>query len=139
LVLTSGIYGSKSYFDEHKKPESLEDLEHHLWCGYIRDLLFTEELYFLKFEETVIQPRYRTTSSIAQMEAICAGSVVGVLPCFMAKQRSDLERILPQQVSIERSYWLCLHEDLGNLSRVRFVMQEIEKLVMRDRDLFQSD
>jgi DNA-binding transcriptional LysR family regulator len=137
--VTLGIYGSKSYFEKHKKPESLEDLKRHLWCGYIMDLLFTEELYFLKFEETVIQPRYRTTSSIVQMEAICAGSVIGVLPCFMAKQRSNLERILPQQVSIERSFWLSLHEDLGNLFRVRFVMEEIERLVMRDRNLFQSD
>jgi DNA-binding transcriptional LysR family regulator len=134
-----GIYGSKSYFKKCKRPESLEDLKHHLWCGYIVDLLFTEELYFLKFGETVIQPRYRTTSPIVQMEAICAGSVIGVLPCFMAKQRSELERVLRQQVNIERSYWLSLHEDLGNLPRVRCVMQEIERLVMLDRNLFLSE
>jgi DNA-binding transcriptional LysR family regulator len=84
----------------------------------------------------VITPRYRTTSVSAQIEAVAGGSVIAVLPCYMASQRGGLERLLPDEVSIERSYWISVHGDLVDSPRVRTLMQQIEQQVHRDRSLF---
>jgi len=54
----------------------------------------------------------------------------------MVSQRSGPERILPDQVSIERSYWISVHTDLADSPRIRALMQQIERQVHLDRTLF---
>jgi DNA-binding transcriptional LysR family regulator len=133
---TLGIYAAPPYFKDRSRPSSIADLSDQPWCGYIMELLFTSELDLLKFGPQVITPRYRTTSVSAQIEAVAGGSVIAVLPCYMASQRGGLERLLPDEVSIERSYWISVHGDLVDSPRVRTLMQQIEQQVHRDRSLF---
>jgi DNA-binding transcriptional LysR family regulator len=133
---TLGIYAVPAYFKNRVRPSSIADLSDQAWCGYIMDLLFTPELDLLKFGPQAITPCYRTTSVTAQMEAVTGGSVIAVLPCYMACQRGGLERLLPDQVSIERSYWISVHGDLADSPRVRALMQQIEHQVHLDRSLF---
>ena len=54
----------------------------------------------------------------------------------MASQRGGLERLLPEQVNIERSYWISVHGDLAESPRIRTLMQQIEREVHRDKSLF---
>ena len=136
---TLGIYGAPAHFESRPRPSSLEDLSEQSWCGYIKDLLFTSELDFMTFESQVITPKYRTTSVTVQLEAVLSGSVIAILPCYMATQRGGLDRILPDQVSIERFYWISVHGDLADSPRVRALMQAVESQVHLDRRLFQPD
>ena len=53
--------------------------------------------------------------------------MVAVLPCYMALQRGDLERLLLEELSIERTYWIAVHGDQANSPRVRTLMQQIER------------
>jgi DNA-binding transcriptional LysR family regulator len=133
---TLGIYAAPSYFKNRARPSSIADLSGHAWCGYIMDLLFTPALDLLNFGPQTITPCYRTTSVTAQMEAVTEGSVIAVLPCYMASQRGGLERLLPKEVGIERSYWISVHGDLAHSPRVRTLMQQIEHRVHLDRSLF---
>jgi DNA-binding transcriptional LysR family regulator len=100
------------------------------------DLLFTSELDLLTFGGQAITPRYRTTSVSAQLEAVIGGSVIAVLPCYMALQHDGLERVLPNEVSIERSYWISVHGDQAGSPRIRTFMQQIERHVHLDKPLF---
>jgi DNA-binding transcriptional LysR family regulator len=131
-----GIYAAPAYLSERPRPASIDDLPDHRWCGYIMDLLFTSELDLLTFEGQVITPWYRTTSVSAQLEAVVGGSAIAVLPCYMAEQRGGLERLLPDQVNIERSYWISVHGDLAKSPRIHTLMQQIERHVHLDRPLF---
>jgi DNA-binding transcriptional LysR family regulator len=131
-----GIYGAPSYFKDRPRPSSVADLPDHRWCGYIMDLLFTTELDLLTFGGQAITPWYRTTSVSAQLEAVIGGSVIAVLPCYMALQREGLERLLPDEVSIERSYWISVHGDQADSPRIRTLMQQIERHVHLDKPLF---
>jgi DNA-binding transcriptional LysR family regulator len=131
-----GIYGAAAYFKDRPRPLSVADLSSHRWCGYIMDLLFTTELDLLTFGGQAITPWYRTTSVSAQLEAVIGGSVIAVLPCYMALQRGGLERLLPDDVSIERTYWISVHGDQADSPRIRALMQQIERHVHLDRLLF---
>ncbi len=128
-----GIFGAKSYFEHRKRPASIDDLKEHDWCGYIKQLLFTDELDMLKLGNTIISPRLRTNSVTVQTETILAGSALGVLPCYMGNRHKDLERLLPR-VNIERAYWLAVHEDMANVPRVRATMKAIEYSIELDRN-----
>jgi DNA-binding transcriptional LysR family regulator len=134
-----GIYGTPSHFGNRPRPLSLDDLAEQSWCGYIKELLFTSELDFMTFESQDIAPRFRTTSVTAQLEAVLSGSVIAILPCYMAAQRNGLERLLPKHVNIERSYWISVHGDLADSPRVRALMRAIERRVHLDRALFVPD
>ena len=131
-----GIYGAPSYFQERPRPSSVADLPDHRWCGYIMDLLFTTELDLLTFGGQAITPWYRTTSVTAQLEAVRGGSAIAVLPCYMALQHDGLERLLPNEVNIERTYWISVHGDQADSPRIRTLMQQIERHVHLDRPLF---
>lgn len=134
-----GAYAATSYFDHAQRPQTLDELTDHPWCGYIDELLYTDELDLLVFGGQRIRPNYRSTGVIAHLEAVCTGTMFGVLPCYIARQREGLERLLPDQIKLERTYWLAVHEDLASVHRVRFVMNEIERWVRADKAAFRSD
>src|ERR1700744_826387 len=133
---TLGIYGAPEYFADRPRPSSVDDLPDQRWCGYIMDLLFTSELDLLTFEGQVITPWYRTTSLSAQLEAVVGGTAIAVLPSYMASQRGGLERLLPERVNFEPSFWILVHSEYDDSPRIRALMQELERQVRRDRAVF---
>jgi hypothetical protein len=36
----------------------------------------------------------------------------------MAQRETSLQVVLPKQISVERTYWLVVHEDLRHVARV---------------------
>jgi DNA-binding transcriptional LysR family regulator len=132
------LYGSSTYFESQPYPASVQDLGDHLWCGYIDELLFTQELDMMHLREATIKPRFRTTSVTVQLEAVQAGAVLAILPCYMAAQYPLLEAVLPETVSVELNYWMSVHGDLADSPRVRAVMDGIERMVHQDKAVFMS-
>lgn len=130
------IYAAQDYFVGRPQPESIGDLRDDLWCGYIEELLFTEALDMMTFGDTIIVPRYRTTSVTAQLGAALSGAALAVLPTYMAAQHPTLVPVLMESVKIELTYWISVHRDLANSPRVRAVMDAIEQIVHADRELF---
>jgi DNA-binding transcriptional LysR family regulator len=134
--LEFGVYGAPAYFAARRRPGSVDDLASETWCGYIKELLFTPELAALPPCADEGAVRYRTTSVTVQLGAALGGYALAALPCFLADGQAALERILPDTALFERSYWLCVHEDLARHPRVRALMNAIEAQVLRDRALF---
>jgi LysR substrate binding domain. len=66
----------------------------------------------LTFGDTAITPYYRTTSVTAQLEAVKSGSAIAVLPRYMGDQYSEFEMVLPNEIGLERTYWIAVHHDL---------------------------
>lgn len=132
-----GLYASPKYLANNTHPIGLETLNDHNWCGYIDELLYTPALDLLKFAEVEIDPRYRCADVISQIEAVCSGAVIGVLPCFVAEKRGGLVRLLAEEISIVRPYYMVVHEDLAKLGRVRLVMEELENWIRLEKSCFQ--
>ncbi|MCK9919156.1 LysR family transcriptional regulator [Microbacteriaceae bacterium K1510] len=131
------LYGSAVYFKNHRRPKTVSDLKHHILTGYIPELQFTKELDAVNLGGTSrANPRIRSTSVIAQVNAVASGAAIGVLPGYLARSHKELRPILDQDLRITRSYWISVHDDLRHLQRVQTVLKAITARVRQDRSLF---
>lgn len=131
-----GFFASVDYLQRQGRPNSIADLRQHTLCGYIPEMLHTQELNYLADPGLSLLPRLRSTSVLAQREMIESGAAIGVLPLFMAHDRPNLLQILPHEFTITRSYWLSVHEDLRALPRIRTVIDDIVNIARADHQIF---
>jgi len=112
------LYGAKSYLAAHPPIRNREDLDHHMFIGYVDDLLFSQELHYL--DELCRPDRIglRSTSILAQHRAIAAGAGIGVLPAFIASQDTSLQRILPAK-AMQRTFWMSMPVEIKHLARMQ--------------------
>ena len=59
-----------------------------------------------------------------------------MLPHFLVAKEHRLQRILPESISLTRSFWLIVHSDMKDLARVRTVCDFIVNEVRAAHDLF---
>ena len=106
-----------------------DDLAHHDFVSYIEDLIEMPELRF--FDNTVKNAHvvFRSTNVSAQFNAILQGIGLGLVHCFMAQREPELQVVLPEQISVERTYWLLVHEDLRHVARVDAVCQFLTRML----------
>ncbi|MGO4740308.1 LysR family transcriptional regulator [Bosea sp. 2KB_26] len=118
------LYGIEAYLHRHGAPRNRADLGMYVMCGYIPELLHTRELDYA----TIVgnwKIRLRSTSILAQLEMICGGQAIGILPCFLARQRPELIPLLPNEIWLQRSYWVSIHDDLKQVQKHRVVLQAL--------------
>ena len=132
-----GLYGTDAYFAIRPYPTCAADLKAHVLAGYIPDLLFTSALDFsLLADHVEVTPAVRSTSVMAQVNAVRSGAAMGVLPHFLAAPHGELVRLLPQDLAYTRSYWISVHDDMRRLNRVRAVLDALHVAAREDRGLF---
>ncbi|TQF40553.1 LysR family transcriptional regulator [Bradyrhizobium sp. UNPF46] len=131
-----GLYAAPTYLDRFPKIASKQDLPQHRFVGYIEELLFTPELDYLPQVSPRISARFRSANLIAQLNATLSGFGIAVLPHFMASDYPQLVAVLPQEISITRTFWMLMHADSKDLARIRAVADYIGEIVERERALF---
>jgi len=132
-----GLFASRSYLAGKPAIRQKEDLRHHRIIGYIDDLLFDRDLGFMQEIFPNLKVQLRSSTVIAQKNAIQAGAGIGVLPYFLVEGWEDLVPVLPE-IFIERAYWLQVHPHSRELARVRETMDFIIEQVEAGRELFLS-
>ena len=124
------LYAAPAYLKGRPPIVSAADLCSHLFVSYIGDLLHFPELDFLQHVAPECATSVESSNLVAQLRATLAGAGLCVLPAFLAAEEQGLVRVLPDQVSLTRSLWLTVHQDLAELARVkavaRFVRDEVE-------------
>lgn len=136
---TLELYGTDRYFDRCGKPKAMAELGQHKFAGYIPELLFTKELNFSKLNDGIeVAPVIRSTSVIAQVNAVLSGAAIGVLPRFLATPHDALKPLLENEFQLTRSYWIAVHDDLRHLHRIQVVLKAITAMVRSDRRSFIS-
>ena len=136
LDYTLGLYATADYLDRAPQIISRADLPQHRFVGYIEELLFTPELDYLPQISQKIAAKFRSANLIAQLNATLSGFGIAVLPHFMATAHRELLPVLPQDVSISRTFWLLMHADSKDLARIRAVANYIYETVENERALF---
>ena len=130
------LYAAPSYLAAHPPIESAADLCRHRFVSYIGDLLHFPELDFLQHVAPECATSVESSNLVAQLRATLAGAGLCVLPAFLARGEPGLERVLPDEVSLTRSLWLIVHQDLGELARVKAVVRFIREEIEGARSLF---
>ncbi len=73
-----------------------------------------------------------TTSTFAQMKAVADGIGISVLPCCLADNRPELERVWPDERPTMRPVWMVMHQDLRRAARIRLVSNAIAEAFERN-------
>jgi DNA-binding transcriptional LysR family regulator len=128
-----GLYGAPAYLAAHPPLMTRADMSRHRFVGYIEDLLYAPELDYMDAPDAEIAVRLRSSNLIAQLRATLAGAGLCVLPHFIAEQEPGLQRVLPEQVGLQREFWLLTHADLKAVARVRAVADFIAEEVRAAR------
>jgi DNA-binding transcriptional LysR family regulator len=133
------LYGSREYLSNHAAIDSVDDLAQHDFVSYIEDRIEMPELRF--FDNTIKNAHvvFRSTNVSAQFNAILEGIGLGLVHCFMARREPRLQVILPQQIRVDRTYWLVVHEDLRHVARVDAVCQFLTRILGQDPALMMGD
>ena len=133
------LYGARDYLAAHAPILSQDDLAGHDFVSYIDDLIELPELRF--FDSTIKNANvvFRSSNVSAQFNAIVDGIGLGLVHCFMAQREARLVPILPDRISVERSYWLLVHEDLRQVARVAAVCEFLTEVLGRDPGLMMGD
>jgi DNA-binding transcriptional LysR family regulator len=131
-----GLYAAPAYLDLSASIATAADLKGHRFVTYIEDLLHFPELDFVRHVAPEGCTALESSNLVAQLRATVAGAGLCVLPAFLAAGDPRLVRILPGEVTLTRSLWLIVHQDLAELARVRAVMRFIRDAVDAERRLF---
>lgn len=107
----------EDYLAAHPPISTVEDLRHHRMIGYISDMIFDSELDYLT--ETGAETAALTSNSVSvQMQAIRAGAGLGVVHDFAIPFVPGVRRVLVDQISLTRSFWLLRHADDARSARM---------------------
>lgn len=133
------LYAARSYLARRAPITGIEDLGLHDFVSYIDDLIEMPELRF--FDNTIKNANvvFRSTNVSAQFNAILDGIGLGLVHCFMAAREPRLAVVLPDKISVERTYWLLVHEDLRQVARVDAVCRFLTDILSRETRLMMGD
>jgi DNA-binding transcriptional LysR family regulator len=134
-----GLYASRKYLRAAGGVSSIDDLQKLDVIGYIEDLIYAPELNYLPLISKSLHGRFRSGNLIAQLQAVLVGQGIAVLPKFIAAEYAQLQPVLAQDVRLVRTFYLLLHEDDRNLSRVRTVADFIADEMKKNEHLFKFD
>ena len=131
-----GLYASPAYLGARPEISCTEDLGGHRFVSYIGDLLNFPELDVLQHIAPQGSTSLQSTNLVAQLRATLAGAGLCVLPGFLAAEETGLVRVLPEEISLTRSLWMIVHQDLGELARIKAVVRFIREQVEADKSVF---
>ncbi len=111
------LAASEAYLSKHPPIQSLSDLQGHRIVGYIQDMIFDKELDYLG-SIGVERVNLASNSVSVQINWVRHGSGIGIVHDFSIPWSRDLRKILPDEVSLTRSFYLVRHADDGRLERL---------------------
>jgi DNA-binding transcriptional LysR family regulator len=131
-----GLYAAPAYLRDSPDIASQEDLFRHRFVSYIGELLHFPELDVLQHVAPGGTTSVESSNLVAQLRATLAGAGLCVLPGFLAAEEEGLVRVLASEISLTRSLWLTVHQDLAELARVKATVRFIKDEVEAARGLF---
>lgn len=128
------LAASTQYLAQRPAVQSVEDLRAHRMVGYIADMIFDKELDYLGQLGAERIPLASNSVSV-QLNWLRHGAGIGVVHDFALPSAPELIRVIADQISLTRSFWLIRHADDGRVERLnRFadlLAQGIRKEVLR--------
>ncbi|PSL20630.1 LysR family transcriptional regulator [Shimia abyssi] len=105
------------YLKKNPPIEKLSDLKDHMVVGYIPDMIFDKELDYLN-EVGVERVRLASNSASVQFNWVRRGAGIGIVHDFAIPSARAIHKVLPEDVSLTRSFYLIRHADDRRLERM---------------------
>ncbi len=116
----------QSYLDSHPPIRRLADLQGHRLIGYIPDMIFDKELDYLAELGAERVPLASNSVSV-QLNWVRTGAGIAIVHDFAIPSAPGMVRILPEELSLTRAFWLIRHQDDRRSQRLsRFAALLIE-------------
>lgn len=136
---TLNLVGARNYLKNHKPIGSPEDLADHKIVGYIPDMIFDKELDYLS-AMGIERVALASNSVSVQMAWIRQGNGLGIVHDFAAAPfMRRLVRILPDQFSLTRSFYLIRHQDDRRLERMNRFTEALVSGIRNEVSRLQSE
>ncbi|QYB00811.1 LysR family transcriptional regulator [Rhodococcus sp. USK10] len=123
-----GLYASADYLDTHPRIAHVLDLHEHALIGYVDSLLDVPALRILDEVLPGHRTRIQTNNITGQWTATAAGLGVSALPLYIGDPDPRLVRILDEEVTVLRKYWLIVPRELQRLARVRAAISALRSI-----------
>ncbi len=125
------LAASRDYLARHPPIHTLADLKGHRMIGYIPDLIFDKELDYLA--ETGVEIVTLASNSVSvQFNWLRAGAGVAIVHAFSLPAAPDLVRVLPEALSLTRSFHLIRHDDDRRVERLNRFAELLAQGVRRE-------
>ncbi len=112
------IYARQDLAAAHGPFRSLDDLEPMRGIGYISDMIFDKDLDYYALLSRGGEPALTSNSLIMQLRWCLNGAGFCILPEFVAREHEELQRILPDDLRLTRSFYLVRHQDDARVARI---------------------
>ncbi|WP_319823499.1 LysR family transcriptional regulator [Thalassovita sp.] len=107
----------RDYLARHDPIETVADLRGHRMIGYIPDMIFDKELDYLS-ESGVERVSLASNSVSVQFNWVRQGGGIGIVHDFAIPSASGLQKILVDDLSLIRSFYLIRHADDRRMERL---------------------
>ncbi len=112
-----GLAASRDYLSRHGPISDRSALKAHRIIGYIPDMIFDRELDYLA--EMGLETVDLASNLVSvQLGWLRAGAGVGIVHKFVLPDTPDLVSILPESLTLTRSFWLVRHADDARIDRL---------------------
>lgn len=111
------LAASRAYLAAHDPILGPQDLKAHRFVGYIPDMIFDKELDYLTAIGVASVPLASNSVSV-QLNWLRHGAGLGVVHDFALPAAPELQRVIPDQISLSRAFWLIRHADDGRVERL---------------------
>jgi DNA-binding transcriptional LysR family regulator len=128
------LYCSKEYLGRYGAPRRREDLDAHVFVGYIDDLLVINAVRWLDEVVTAPAMSFHSNSVFAQCNAAVSGLGIALLPTFVGEGVPGLQRILTDKVSVQRDVWVSVRTEQSHLSRIKAATQFLKHIFTLDAE-----
>ncbi|KPN63301.1 transcriptional regulator, LysR family [Aliiroseovarius crassostreae] len=118
------LAASETYLRHAPRLERLADLRDHPIVGYIQDMIFYPELDFLT-KLGIERVQLASNLVAVQQGMVRQGGGVGITHDFILPFAPELRRVLSDQLSITRSFYLVRHEGDARVERFARVAEAL--------------
>jgi DNA-binding transcriptional LysR family regulator len=132
------LYASEAYLARAGAQATPTDLSGQQIIGFDKTMARSPGALWLDQHKSGARVVIRCNSIMSAVNAAIAGMGVTVLPCFLGDAEAGLRR-LTDEVLATRPIWVVFHPDVGQIRRVRKVIDFVSTIVGREAAMFRGE
>jgi DNA-binding transcriptional LysR family regulator len=123
-----GLYASTAYLERRPPIAHVLELHEHPLIGYVDSLLDVPALRVLDDILPGHRTQIQTNNLTGQWTAATAGLGIAALPLYIGDDDPRLCRILPDEVTVTRKYYLIVPRELKRLARIKAAIELLRSI-----------
>ncbi len=132
------VYGSNSYVSRHPSSLTQDRYQNCDWVGFDDEHVGFFGQQWQREKLAKRKPVIRSNNGVVLLDAILKGTGIGVLPCFIGDQETDLQR-LELVPGDGPTLYLLVHKDMRKSPAVRLMMDAVTNLFAEYNDVLHGE